>query len=365
MKLARCRSLRFPFGGTGAVCAVLAAILVIVTHRPAAGADFSVSDFVFSGVSTFTAATTDLGPSNQTNVYRADLGAALSALDGNFAAVSHVAIRDANSQTGSDGVFCGFDLDFLLFDNDGVLNGNEFGVINSTLINAGGIEKAATSPYQPTTLHPGPLFGTNVSGQLDAATATLGTLDANFQPGTGTLSVDTSGGWVSLGDIGWIIGTVQNVTYNAGENLYLFVGDAGKAGENMEVFVQAALVLDPDGPYLIANGETLFLDANQTPMNQGIITWTWRIDGVEVPGAYTDGNAPWNAQVPFQYLLDNVYDPNNPLHDHVIELEVLTSDGRGGIDTSSLTFAENVPEPATVTLLSVAALLLRRRRRRS
>ena len=363
MKLARCRALRFPFGGTGAVCAVLAAALVIVTHRPAAGADFSVLDFNFGGVSTFTAATITLPTMvNKTTIYRADLGAALSALDGNFAAVSHVAIRDANSLTGSDGVFCGFDLDFLLFDNDGVLNGNEFGVINSTLINGGGIENAGTSPYQPTTLHPGPLFGTNVSGQLDAATATLGTLDANFQ--LGNLSVDTSGGWVSLGDVGWIIGTVQNVTYNAGENLYLFVGDAGLAGENMEVFVQAALVLDPDGPYMITNGETLFLDANQTPMNQGIITWTWRIDGVEVPGAYTDGNAPWNAQVPFQYLLDNVYDPNNPLH--VIELEVLTSDGRGGIDTSSLTFAENVPEPATVTLLSVvAALLLRRRRRRS
>ncbi|HUT59144.1 MAG TPA: PEP-CTERM sorting domain-containing protein [Phycisphaerae bacterium] len=378
MKLARYRVGRLLPGGTWAACAVLALGLLAATGRQATADEISVTDFSFDGNNTFQVSLDVLGLAGVTTVYRADLGAILSSIGGTIT-ITHVAVVDGNSQYGSNGVFTGLDLDFVLFDYNGVLDGNEFGVIGSTLINAGDVRNAAGSPYQPTTLHPGPLFGTTVSGQLDANTAMLGVHDGYFVPGVSLLSVDTSHGWCTLGDRGHIITTIQGVTYSSGEaagsgeDLFLLIGDVGMADEHLEVYVQLdvqasqeyiPLVLDLGGPYVILSEQTLVLNAGMTPMDQGIISWTWRIDGVEVPGAYKDGNDPWSAHVPFGYLFANHYDPNDP--DHMVELEVLTGDGRSEDGTTGLFIATDVPEPAAVSLLSLAAAaILRRRRRRT
>ena len=134
---------------------------------------------------------------------------------------------------GGDGLFSGFDVDFIVLDLDGVLSTTADQTLpfenSSTSVKAGSVRNAATSPHQPTALHPGKLFGLNVDESIDFTTASMGNLDSYFKsPPT----VDTSKGWVALGDGGVLTAAFPTVTLD-GSPMYLFVGDVG-ANESLE-----------------------------------------------------------------------------------------------------------------------------------
>jgi len=153
---------------------------------------------------------TDNGRIGQTVLFYADVSEACRST------VQTVTIRDRGAEGGSSGVFSGFDLDFVVFDRDGDIATTDDWILpveNHLTEIAPGLppRKGSGSPYQPTETHPGPLFGVldgeGDSYSVDYGSATLGELDASYLAGVGNLSVDTSHGWVSLGDGGEI--TVQ------------------------------------------------------------------------------------------------------------------------------------------------------------
>ena len=152
-------------------------------------------------------------------------------MDSNFAGWTLslvIVVGDQDTQGGSGGVFSGFDLDFFAFDHDGIYkNGDEFsGTPKGAILFPGG---HPSSPYVPTALHPGPLFGTvldaNGNAVLHPSVATLGTRDAAYS--TTAFAVDTCSGWVSLGDGGYLLAGFD-VLIPDGNTLYLYVGDAGQ-----------------------------------------------------------------------------------------------------------------------------------------
>ncbi|UCG49205.1 MAG: hypothetical protein JSU94_05365 [Phycisphaerales bacterium] len=161
-----------------------------------------------------------------TRVWRGDLSTLGS---GTF---DSVALTDVVGG-GGDGLFSGFDLDFIVIDLDGNLNTTVDQIAPfenaSTFVQSGSVRNPATSPHQPTALHPGKLFGLNVDGSIDFTTASMGNLDSYFKsPPT----VDTSKGWVTLGDGGVLKAKFPTVILGGGP-MYLFVGDVG-ANESLQ-----------------------------------------------------------------------------------------------------------------------------------
>ncbi len=154
------------------------------------------------------------GNEGQTTILRGTIGG--------LPAVNTATLIDAGVVSGSDGVFSGFDHDFLVLDVDG--NWSTTGdrivpVANSATLSPGGIVNQSTSPYQPTATHTGSLFGSNSDGSVDFATATLGTRDGSY---SGNLQVDTSHGWITLGYGGSL--TALFPYTETGQGLYLFAG---------------------------------------------------------------------------------------------------------------------------------------------
>jgi hypothetical protein len=176
-----------------------------------------------------------------TRVWRGDLASLGS---GTFDTV--LVIDDGDGIGGSDGVYSGFDLDFLIIDLDGNLATTADQILPAqappTHVNKGSIRNQTTSPYQPTVLHPGDLFGLNADDSIDFATATIGTLDASYD--TVTLAVDSSFGLVTLGDGGSLSAKFGTITID-GSSMYLFVGDAGLnegIGANINVVPEPATI---------------------------------------------------------------------------------------------------------------------------
>jgi hypothetical protein len=179
-----------------------------------------------------------LGIHGQTAVYQGHL----DALEGS---VESVFITDENSCGGSDGSLTGFDLDFLLFDADGEFaTGDEFGLVSAAFLTAGDVRSPATSFYQPTSLHPGPLFGTDANSDVRLDVASLATHDACYVAGEG-LFVDTCSGWVSLGDGGSVQIIVDSIEPPQ-PTMYVYVGDAGMNDESMDAIVQVAVGIIPE-----------------------------------------------------------------------------------------------------------------------
>ena len=151
--------------------------------------------------------------------------------------VESVVVTDLNQLGGSDGVFSGIDLDFLLFDTDGVFEGSESGAVDSATLSAGDVRRQSTTPFKPTTNHPYPLFGLGAGGAVTMQTATLNTHDASYVAGQ-NLAVDTCQGWVSLGDGGVLTANIASLSVGPYDSLYLYVGDAGQNDEFIDAQVQ-------------------------------------------------------------------------------------------------------------------------------
>jgi hypothetical protein len=143
---------------------------------------------------------------------------------GGLPAMDTATIVDAGVISGSDGVFSGFDLDFLVLDVDGdwsTTGDRIVPIADSATLSPGGIVNQGTSPYPPTGTHTGSLFGSNSGGSVDFATATLGIRDASY---SGTLTVDGSHGWITLGYGGSL--TASFPYTETAPSLYLFAGQA-------------------------------------------------------------------------------------------------------------------------------------------
>jgi hypothetical protein len=163
-----------------------------------------------------------VGSAGQTGIWRGNLTPAGPGI------FNVAVILDGPGFGGSSGVFSGIDVDFVILDADGNLatTGDQVAPIQngSTFVTPGVIRNQATSPYQPTAAHPGALFGLNANGSVDFGTATLGTRDGFYYPLS--LTVDTSDGWVSVGE-GGALRTAFPTTTIGSDSLYLFVGEVG------------------------------------------------------------------------------------------------------------------------------------------
>jgi hypothetical protein len=147
-------------------------------------------------------------------------------------------ITDTGTFGGSDGVFSGFDLDFLLLDADGdwATTGDRILPLQTpaTSLAPGSIRNPFWSTYQPTASHPGSLFGLKGDGSIDFAVSTIAVRDASFSP---ALGVDTSSGWLTIGDNGVL--SVDFPDTLVGSSLWLFVGEVGPlTTENLHATVQ-------------------------------------------------------------------------------------------------------------------------------
>ena len=160
-----------------------------------------------------------VGTTGQTRVFAGDItGLGLGTVN---------AVTVTGGDTGgTDGVFSGFDLDFLLLDVDGNLLTTGDQVLpfqtGATMVSPGTISNQGGSAYQPTVAHPGTLFGLNADTSIDFATATIGSLDASFAD---PLAVNTSNGWVTLGYSGSL--TAAFPATSIGSSLWVFVGEVG------------------------------------------------------------------------------------------------------------------------------------------
>jgi len=142
--------------------------------------------------------------------------------------VSTIIIKDSLFVQGADGVFSGFDVDFVLMDEDGDLSTTGDQILpfldTSCFVVPGNVTNQAGSPYQPTAAHPGVLFGLNTDDSIDHLTATLGVLDADPYIDNG---VDSCSGAVSLGEGGSLYAEFSTASVSS-DHLYLFFGEAGK-----------------------------------------------------------------------------------------------------------------------------------------
>ena len=177
----------------------------------------------------------------QTRVFRGDLSGL------GVGSVYSAKITDAGALGGQTGVFSGSDIDFLLLDADGDLSTTGDQVLPyqtaSTSVAPGSIRTPTT--YVPTASHPGILFGLNGDGSIDFATATIGVRDASYNANLEFFSVDSSDGWVTVGDSGSLYASFLNTPI--GSSLWLFVGEAGLAAQGSTELLGAGVEINVPG----------------------------------------------------------------------------------------------------------------------
>jgi len=277
--------------------------------------------------------------------------------------IPDILISDWNGGTGgADGVFSGFDLDFLVLDKDGDLSTtyDQYKPTSAVIVKQGVIRNQTGSLYQSTVANPGPLFGLKADGTLNALVATLGTRDANFV--YGNMAVDTSYGWVSLGNGGQIRVSFGNVALDS-SGMYLFLGEVGKRDEFANGKVQLDvpssinhITMTLGGKYILHPGDVVVLSGLDGDSTR---TWSWKINPSST--TYTDAYGP-SLALSYEQLQSN-FGFDTYYHWYTVSLDVYHTDGTHGYYTSEILLT---PEPGTMTLMTIGAIgiLLDRRRRR-
>jgi hypothetical protein len=159
--------------------------------------------------------------SGQTNIYRAEIS------NCGLSSIYRVIVLDSAKGGGSDGIYTGSDIDFVLFDRDGVLStfNDQIALLETenTVVRAGTVRDKEDSMFQPSVTHPGVLFGLKRDGSLDFATATLRVHDASYTD----LQRNRATGWVSIGDEGLLEAEFEPFSLDEFTTLYLLIGEVG------------------------------------------------------------------------------------------------------------------------------------------
>ena len=191
----------------------------------------------------------NVGDDGQTTVFRAGLGGIVG-----LSQLGSVVIADSNSGTGgSNGVFSGFDLDFVFLDLDGNYATTGDRVFGSSFAFTTGAIRLPTSPgfNEPTLLRPGPTIGSSAANTIDPGRATLNVRDGFFPGGFNT---DNVSGWLTLGDAGLLAVEFGAAIVLTG-NEALFIGEVGTSpGELVSASVNASENRIPEPGTLVLAG---------------------------------------------------------------------------------------------------------------
>lgn len=318
-------------------------------------------------------------PFGQTTVFRG-----LISNPSTLTVIPSIFITDATAKGGASGVFSGFDLDFAILDIDGDLSTtyDQFRPSSAQMVSIGGIRNP--SPYQPTSMHPGSLFGLDKNGNV-MDVASLGKNDANFA--YGNLTVNTSSGWVTIGDGGQIRLNYNNIALRGAQGMYLFLGEVGKKDEysggkvtvlepsrtktiimsrgNIGNTYESRTIHGPDLSNPNDPGEAVFIDGSRF----GGTSFTWYFE--DKNGTDPNNPATWNLYASGAHLntLYFSYQQLKSLFGYTdykwYRIHEEISDGINPTWIYDVDI-QLTPEPGTMTLMTIGGIgiLLDRRRRR-
>ncbi|MBN2444918.1 MAG: hypothetical protein JXJ04_26420 [Spirochaetales bacterium] len=158
----------------------------------------------------------------QTSVFRANISHIP------LKTIKTIIAQDSASAGGSDGIYSGFDIDFLLLDVDGNFEtkSDQFYPLEEeeTRIIPGMIRNEHSSVYTPTEKRPGKLFGLNAGNGINFYIATISCPDAQYEI---NLDPDKCSGWLSLGDKGTLYAYFGLKNVDTYQTMYLFIGEVG------------------------------------------------------------------------------------------------------------------------------------------
>lgn len=162
------------------------------------------------------------GETGQTSVYRADISHIP------LKSIKTIIAQDSSSGGGSDGIYSGFDIDFLLLDMDGDFETKNDQIYpleeEATKISPGKVRNPAGTVFKPTKKRPGILFGLNAGNGIDFYLATISIPDAVYE---NINEPDSCSGWLSLGDKGTLYAHFGLKNIDRYPTMFLFIGETG------------------------------------------------------------------------------------------------------------------------------------------
>jgi len=282
--------------------------------------------------------------------------------------IGGVRVTDSGEAVGgSGGVFSGFDADCVFFDFDG--NPNTLDDQIAPLTDRDRTYVIPGTAYYPSkhrypvvsSLTPPLLFGLDGANQIRHYIATLGVRDASYVANE-NFAIRTSNGWVTLGDGGVLFAGFPFFSLEAGEDVWLFVGDAGVNDEDMDADVEVVFfppqgsgdVIVPLGwegtpgpPPRIRPEDRVYFEGSGD-----FSDYLWDFD---CDGKFDDAVGDMVA-LTFDLLTNEL---GLPLGEHTIRL---LADGTSGEPIQFEATILLVPEPTTLCLLVVGAVVFVRRR---